>query len=80
MAPEAHESPFHRLSVFDLKSGDLNVVVDTPKGSRNKFVFDEELGLFRLGGVLPAGPPSRTTPRMIPPRGSRGGRSTRRPP
>ncbi len=48
-------SPFDRLEVFDPESGDLNVVVDTPKGSRNKFVFDEDLGLFRLGGVLPAG-------------------------
>lgn len=47
--------PFDRLPSFDPKSGDLNVVVDTPKGSRNKFVYDEDLGLFRLGGVLPAG-------------------------
>ena len=49
------KSPYSRLSVFDKKSGDLNVVVDTPKGSRNKFTYDEELGLFQLGGVLPAG-------------------------
>ena len=48
-------SPFDRLSVFDPQSGDLNVVVDTPKGSRNKFTYDEDLGLFRLGGVLPVG-------------------------
>jgi len=51
----AAESCFSRLPAFDPDSGDLNVVVDTPKGSRNKFVFDERRGLFRLGGVLPAG-------------------------
>ncbi len=32
-----------------------NVIVETPKGSRNKFDYDPELGLFRLGGVLPLG-------------------------
>jgi inorganic pyrophosphatase len=36
-------------------SDDLNVVVETPKGSRNKFDYDEDYGLFALGGVLPAG-------------------------
>ena len=35
--------------------GDLNVVIETPKGSRNKFNYDEGTGLFKLGGVLPAG-------------------------
>lgn len=33
----------------------LRVIIDTPQGSRNKFEYDEELGLFKLGGVLPAG-------------------------
>jgi inorganic pyrophosphatase len=33
----------------------LRVIVETPQGSRNKFDYDEELGLFKLGGVLPAG-------------------------
>jgi len=32
-----------------------NVIIETPKGSRNKFDYDPELGLFRLGGVLPLG-------------------------
>jgi inorganic pyrophosphatase len=35
--------------------GDLNVVIETPKGSRNKYTYDERTGLFKLGGVLPAG-------------------------
>ncbi len=36
-------------------SGELHVIIETPKGSRNKFDYDEELYLFKLGGVLPAG-------------------------
>lgn len=30
-------------------------VIETPKGSQNKYQYDEELGLFSLSGVLPAG-------------------------
>jgi inorganic pyrophosphatase len=44
-----------RLATFDPASGELNVVVETPKGSRNKFKYDEQLCLFRLSSVLPAG-------------------------
>jgi inorganic pyrophosphatase len=33
----------------------LNVVIDTPKGSRNKYKYDEKRGLFRLSRVLPSG-------------------------
>jgi inorganic pyrophosphatase len=43
------------LSPFNPESKDLNVIIDTPKKSRNKFKYDEELGIFKLGGVLPAG-------------------------
>lgn len=43
------------LPPFDPETGDLNAVIDTPKGSRNKYKLDERLGLFKLGGVLPAG-------------------------
>src|SRR4051812_1839092 len=50
-----NDQPIARLGPFDPRSGNLNVVVDTPKGSRNKYKLDPELGLFRLGGVLPAG-------------------------
>lgn len=35
--------------------GSLHVVIETPKGSRNKFKFDEELKRYRLCSVLPAG-------------------------
>ncbi len=33
----------------------INVVIETPKGKRNKFRFDKGLGLFKLRKVLPAG-------------------------
>ena len=33
----------------------LNVIIETPKGSRNKFKYDEKRGVFYLSGVLPAG-------------------------
>jgi inorganic pyrophosphatase len=46
---------FDEVSPFDEESGDLRVIVDTPKGSRNKYEFDEKLGLFKLGGVLAVG-------------------------
>ena len=43
------------LSAFKDDSKELNVIIETPQGSRNKFNYDEESGLFKLGGVLPAG-------------------------
>ncbi len=48
-------SPFICLSAYDAETDALHVIVDTPKGSRNKFKFDGKMGLFKLGGVLPAG-------------------------
>jgi inorganic pyrophosphatase len=48
-------SPLSKLPPFAPETGDLHVVIDTPKGSRNKFAWDEERELFELGGVLPAG-------------------------
>ena len=44
-----------RLAALDKESGHLNAIIDTPKGSRNKFKYDEELGLFKLSGMLPVG-------------------------
>jgi inorganic pyrophosphatase len=43
----------------DLSSKDENekvqVIIETPKGSRNKYAFDEEQRVFTLKRVLPAG-------------------------
>lgn len=33
----------------------VHIIIDTPRGSRNKFKYDETLHLFKLRGVLPAG-------------------------
>ena len=43
------------LEPYDEKHEEWRVVVETPKGSHNKYKFDEKLGLFLLGGVLPEG-------------------------
>ena len=43
------------LPAVDPDSGRLNVVIDTPKGSRNKYKFDEQDGQWRLSKVLPQG-------------------------
>jgi inorganic pyrophosphatase len=36
-------------------SGLVNIIIDTPKGSRNKFKYDAEANCFRLSRILPAG-------------------------
>ena len=47
-------SPFWNLQPFSTE-GQLNVIIDTPKGSRNKFKYDPALGLFKLSHLLTAG-------------------------
>jgi len=43
------------LAPFNEKGGILQVVIETPKGSRNKYAFDQEQKVFTLKKVLPAG-------------------------
>jgi len=50
----AGRSPYCSIKSYD-KDDNLNVVIETPQGSRNKFTYDEELAIFKLGGVLPMG-------------------------
>ena len=40
---------------LDAKKCTCRAVIETPKGSRNKFKYDQDSGLFMLGGLLPAG-------------------------
>jgi inorganic pyrophosphatase len=48
-------SPFSELLPFDGGTDRLNVVIETPKGVRNKYNYDPEHGLFRLKKTLPLG-------------------------
>src|SRR5580700_7213672 len=44
-----------RLKPISKKDGLLQVIIETPAGSRNKFAFDPDQGIFALKKVLPAG-------------------------
>jgi inorganic pyrophosphatase len=45
----------NNLSPIDSQTGLLNVIVETPHGDRNKFKWDEKLGVFKVDRVLPDG-------------------------
>jgi inorganic pyrophosphatase len=40
---------------LDAAKGICRAIIETPKGSRNKFDYDPESNLFMLGGLLPEG-------------------------
>jgi inorganic pyrophosphatase len=40
---------------LDAKKAICRAIIETPKGSRNKFKYDPETNLFMLGGLLPEG-------------------------
>jgi inorganic pyrophosphatase len=48
-------SSYDRLSARDESTGLVNLIVDTPKGSRNRFRYESKLGMFRLSKRLPVG-------------------------
>jgi inorganic pyrophosphatase len=43
------------LKPLDRDKSNIQVVIETPKGSRNKYAFDEQQRVFGLRKVLPAG-------------------------
>ncbi len=45
----------NKLETFDPETKDLHVVIETPRGSRNKYDYDEKLGVFKLAHVLAEG-------------------------
>jgi inorganic pyrophosphatase len=51
MPPALHQLPAH----VPHSRSRVHVVVETPKGGRNKFAFDPDLEVFKLKGVLPEG-------------------------
>ena len=46
-------TPLDQLHAYD--GDDLIVVIETPKGSQNKYTYAPRLGAFMLTGILPAG-------------------------
>jgi inorganic pyrophosphatase len=42
-------------ATFDKESGDLRAIIETPKGSRNKYRYDPECDCFELATALPEG-------------------------
>jgi inorganic pyrophosphatase len=50
-----HNALLSRLPALDPKTGDVTAVIETPKGSSNKYDYDESYAAFRLAGVLPDG-------------------------
>jgi inorganic pyrophosphatase len=44
-----------KLKPVNKKEGLIQVIIETPAGSRNKFAFDADQGIFALKKVLPAG-------------------------
>ena len=47
-------SDIGKFRSFD-SEGDLTVIIETPKGSRNKYAYDEKHHIFQLTKVLPEG-------------------------
>src|SRR5262249_16209712 len=45
----------HLANEFDPKKGICRAIIETPKGSRNKFDYDPDSNPFMLGGLLPEG-------------------------
>src|SRR5678809_1087786 len=45
----------HLANQLHSSKATCRAVIETPKGSRNKFDYDPDSGLFMLGGLLPEG-------------------------
>jgi inorganic pyrophosphatase len=46
---------YHKLDAYDDDNELVNVIVETPKGSRNKLKFEEKLGIFVLSSIIGEG-------------------------
>jgi inorganic pyrophosphatase len=51
----ARHAILSETATFDPKTGELRVVIETPKGSRNKYDYDPECDCLDLATVLPEG-------------------------
>ena len=52
---EQMKTKIEKIRTFDETSHDLNVIIETPKGSRFKYVYTPKTGLFRIKRALPPG-------------------------
>lgn len=55
MATNSQSHVFEYLDPFDPQSKNLHAIIETPKGSRNKYKYNEKYGIFTLHKVLPLG-------------------------
>lgn len=55
MALLSAAAPYEQLPIREPGSRRVHVLIDTPAGSRNKYKYDAELGVFRVSRMLPAG-------------------------
>ena len=55
MAKTARHSILSDTATYDKKSGDVRAVIETPKGSRNKFRYVPDCDCFELATTLPEG-------------------------
>ena len=56
MAPKtARHTILSAIASFDAETDDLRIVIETPKGSRNKHSYDPECDCLQLSTVLPEG-------------------------
>jgi inorganic pyrophosphatase len=46
---------YSKIPPRNRETGAVHVIVETPKGHRNKLKYDEKLQIFKLSGVLPVG-------------------------
>ena len=53
--PGYSHAALDRLPTFDPTSGLMNVVVETPRGHRNKYKYDRNMQAIKLDTVMPAG-------------------------
>ncbi len=56
MAKNGKNHNISRLSPFDTNDKEfIQVIIETPRGSRNKFAYDPRQGVFEVKRVLPSG-------------------------
>jgi inorganic pyrophosphatase len=46
---------YNKLDPYDKDKDEVRIIIESPRGSRNKLKFDEKLGIFKLSTVLGEG-------------------------